>query len=197
MGFLDNTTITVDAILTKVGRQKLSQGEFNIDKFALSDEEIDYNLYDVNHPNGTDYYGAVIENMNLMEAMPNKTGFMSHLVNTSVADAQLNIETLTHTDVDAGAIVPITPTTTGAPSENYTFTIGNTNIVKFRNHSGLVTLVGPGALLRAQEFGNPTPNATTIVTVTGIDSGLAAIVSITVNTSDGSIGDGDNNDDEQ
>jgi len=196
MGFLDNTTITVDAILTKVGRQKLSQGEFNIDQFALSDEEIDYTLYDVNHPNGTDSYGAVIENMNLMEAMPNKTGFMSHLVNTSVADAQLNIETLTHTDVDAGAIVTITPTTTGAPSENYTFTIGNTNIVRFRNHYGLVTLVGPGALLRAQEFGNPTPNATTIVTVTGIDSGLAAIVSITVNTSDGSIGDGDNNDDE-
>ena len=183
MGILDSSTLTVDAILTKQGRQRLALGTFNITKFALSDEEIDYNLYDVNHPNGTDYYGAVIENMNLMEAMPNKTGFMSHLVNTSVADAQLNIETLTHTDVDAGAIVPITPTTTGAPSENYTFTIGNTNIVKFRNHSGLVTLVGPGALLRAQEFGNPTPNATTIVTVTGIDSGLAAVVSITVNTS--------------
>ena len=197
MGILDSSTLTVDAILTKQGRQRLALGTFNITKFALSDEEIDYNLYDVNHPNGTDYYGAVIENMNLMEAMPNKTGFMSHLVNTSVADAQLNIETLTHTDVDAGAIVPITPTTTGAPSENYTFTIGNTNIVRFRNHYGLVTLVGPGALLRAQEFGNPTPNATTIVTVTGIDSGLAAVVSITVNTSDGSIGDGDNNDDEQ
>jgi hypothetical protein len=183
MGILDSSTLTVDAILTKQGRQRLALGTFNITKFALSDEEIDYNLYDVNHPNGTDYYGAVIENMNLMEAMPNKTGFMSHLVNTSVADAQLNIETLTHTDVDAGAIVTITPTTTGAPSENYTFTIGNTNIVKFRNHSGLVTLVGPGVLLRAQEFGNPTPNATTIVIVTGIDSGLAAVVSITVNTS--------------
>ncbi len=200
MGFLDNTTITVDAILTKVGRQKLSQGEFNIDKFALSDEEIDYTLYDVNHPNGTDSYGAVIENMNLMEAIPNRTGFMSHLIHDSLTGAQIYIENLNINNITPPTHITIDPSTIGggsATGENYTFTIGNTNIVKFRNHYGLVTLVGPGALLRAQEFGNPTPNATTIVTVTGIDSGLAAVVSITVNTSDGSIGDGDNNDDEQ
>ena len=70
MGFLDNSTITVDAILTKTGRQKLSQGTFSITRYALSDEEIDYTLYDVNHPNGTDSYGTVIENMNLLEAVP-------------------------------------------------------------------------------------------------------------------------------
>ena len=41
MGFLDNSTITVDAILTKRGREILSQGgNFNITKFALSDEEV-------------------------------------------------------------------------------------------------------------------------------------------------------------
>ena len=48
MGFLDNSSITVDAILTKRGRQILSQGgDFTITKFSLSDEEIDYTLYDV------------------------------------------------------------------------------------------------------------------------------------------------------
>ena len=63
MGFLDNSTVTVDAILTKRGRQILSQGgNFNITKFALSDEEIDYTLFDETHPNGTDSYGTVIEN---------------------------------------------------------------------------------------------------------------------------------------
>ena len=41
MGFLDNTSITVDAILTKTGRERLSQGTFQITKFSLSDEEID------------------------------------------------------------------------------------------------------------------------------------------------------------
>ena len=35
MGFLDNTTITVDAILTKKGREKLARNEFKITKFAL------------------------------------------------------------------------------------------------------------------------------------------------------------------
>ena len=46
MGFLDNTTITVDAILTKVGRRKLSAGTFNITRYALSDEAVDYTLYE-------------------------------------------------------------------------------------------------------------------------------------------------------
>ena len=65
MGFLDNTTTTVDAILTKKGRELLARGqnEFNITKYALADDEVDYNLWDTSHPNGTNFYGAVIENM--------------------------------------------------------------------------------------------------------------------------------------
>ena len=53
MGFLDNTSITVDAILTKKGRELLARGqnEFKITKFALADDEVDYNLYDTSHPN--------------------------------------------------------------------------------------------------------------------------------------------------
>ena len=80
MGFLDNSSITVDAILTKRGREILSQGgDLNIVKFALSDEEVDYTLYDVTHPNGTDSYGAVIENMSLLEATTARTNFRSFL----------------------------------------------------------------------------------------------------------------------
>ena len=65
MGVLDNTSVTVDAILTKKGREKLAKGEgqFRITKFALGDDEIDYNLYDVTHPNGSNFYGEAIENM--------------------------------------------------------------------------------------------------------------------------------------
>ena len=75
MGVLDNTTITVDAILTKKGRELLAQGEgkFKITKFALADDEIDYGLYDITHPNGSNFYGAAIENMNLLEAIPNQS----------------------------------------------------------------------------------------------------------------------------
>ena len=46
MGYLDNTSITVDAILTNKGRELLAQGgtSFNITQFALGDDEIDYTL---------------------------------------------------------------------------------------------------------------------------------------------------------
>ena len=52
MGFLDNTSITVDAVLTKKGRELLAKGQnqFNITKFALADDDVDYRLWDVTHP---------------------------------------------------------------------------------------------------------------------------------------------------
>ena len=70
MGFLNNTVVTVDAVLTKKGRELLAKGQnqFNITKFALADDDVDYRLWDVTHPNGSDFYGAVIENMPLTEA---------------------------------------------------------------------------------------------------------------------------------
>ena len=191
MGFLDNSTITVDAILTKVGRRKLSAGTFNITRYALSDEEIDYTLYDVSHPNGTDSYGAVIENMNLLEALPIRNNFMSYLVHESLAGATLHISTLNYTNVDANTDIIISPTTIGAPTENYSFTIANRSIVRFKDLPALQTTAGAQAKLLAQQFGTPTPSATTTVAVTGIDSGLVGIVTITVNTFVGASGDVD------
>ena len=190
MGFLDNTTITVDAILTKVGRRKLSAGTFNITRYALSDEEIDYTLYDVSHPNGTDSYGTVIENMNLLEAVPIRDNFMSYLVNESPAGATLNISPLNHTSVDYPSNIPLNPQTIGGPtSENYNFTIANRNVVRFKGQPGLTTKTGTAVILAAQQFGTPSPSATTTVTVTGVESGLVAIVTITVNTYVGAAGD--------
>tara|TARA_Y100000593_G_scaffold94762_1_gene195797 strand:- start:1171 stop:1848 length:678 start_codon:yes stop_codon:yes gene_type:complete len=78
MAYLDNTSITVDAILTKKGRERLAEGRqnFQITQFALSDDEIDYTLWDAKHPLGSNYYGAVIENMPLLEAFPDETQVM-------------------------------------------------------------------------------------------------------------------------
>lgn len=75
MGYLNNQTVTVDAILTKKGRELLAKGRsaFNITQFAVADDEIDYSLYDVAHPLGTEYYGSAIENMPLIEASPDET----------------------------------------------------------------------------------------------------------------------------
>ena len=65
MGYLNNSVVTVDAILTKKGRELLARGDgsFRISQFALADDEIDYTLYNTSHPSGSAYYGEAIENM--------------------------------------------------------------------------------------------------------------------------------------
>jgi hypothetical protein len=80
MGYLNNTVVTVDAILTDVGRQLLAQqnGQFRITQFALADDEIDYTLYNPTHPSGSAYYGQAIDNMPLLEAFPQATQTMKY-----------------------------------------------------------------------------------------------------------------------
>jgi len=79
MGYLDNTTVTVEAILTKKGREILSKGgTINISKFALADDEVDYGLWQADHPLGTNYYGTIIENMPVIEATPDETQIMRY-----------------------------------------------------------------------------------------------------------------------
>jgi len=80
MRYLDNTKVTADVVLTKLGREKLSEGagQFQIVKFAVADDEIDYRLWDPANSNGTAYYGAAIENMSVVEANPNETKTMRH-----------------------------------------------------------------------------------------------------------------------
>ena len=69
MGFLDNSSITVDAVLTKKGREILKNGgNLNITSFTLSDTGVDYTLWNVDHPSGSAYYGEAIENLPMLEA---------------------------------------------------------------------------------------------------------------------------------
>lgn len=75
MGYLNNAVVTVDAILTTKGRELLARGDgsFKITQFALADDEIDYTLYNPTHPSGSAFYGQALENMPLLEAMPQAT----------------------------------------------------------------------------------------------------------------------------
>ena len=75
MGYLDNSSVTVDAILTLKGRELLAKGgnAFSITQFAVGDDEIDYSLWNPDHPLGTSYYGTIIENMPVTEAVPDET----------------------------------------------------------------------------------------------------------------------------
>tara|TARA_B100000902_G_scaffold331053_1_gene328299 strand:- start:1057 stop:1728 length:672 start_codon:yes stop_codon:yes gene_type:complete len=77
MGILDNDTVIVDAILTKLGRNKLRQGQpLGITQYAFGDTGVDYNLYNPDHPSGSDAYGAAITSLPQLEAVPDDDVFM-------------------------------------------------------------------------------------------------------------------------
>ena len=77
MGILNNDTVIVDAILTKLGRDKLRQGQpLGITQYAFGDTGVDYNLYNPNHPSGSDAYGQAITSLPQLEAVPDDDVFM-------------------------------------------------------------------------------------------------------------------------
>ena len=82
MGYLNNSIVTVDAILTTKGRELLAKGGFNITQFSLADDEIDYTLYNPSHPSGSAFFGEAIANMPLLEAFPQETQMMKYKLTT-------------------------------------------------------------------------------------------------------------------
>ena len=144
MAYLDNTTITVDAILTKKGRERLASGGksvngFHITQFALADDEIDYSLWDPTHPNGSAYYGSVIENTPLMEAVSDETQIMRSklltlpkgtpkvpLIDVGLDLGSTGMITLTVTQNTEVTLSPVTANIAGADQTlGYTFILHN------------------------------------------------------------------------
>jgi hypothetical protein len=126
MGFLNNTVVTVDAILTRKGRELLAKndGSFRITQFALADDEIDYTLYNPNHPSGSSFFGQAIDNMPLLEAFPDETQVMKYLLTTLPrGTAKLPILDLGYTTIslNQGASLAITPQTLNYLSGTNTF----------------------------------------------------------------------------
>jgi hypothetical protein len=134
MGYLSNTELTVDAILTKKGREKLAAGQgLNITQFALADDEIDYSLYEPAHPLGTSFYDVAIKNMPVLEANPDETQVMKYKLVT------LPKNTTRIPLVEFGPVsIPVTqrsgevalsPTTSGGGNRSlgYTLVLANKN----------------------------------------------------------------------
>tara|TARA_Y100000592_G_C5482091_1_gene326324 strand:+ start:12064 stop:12753 length:690 start_codon:yes stop_codon:yes gene_type:complete len=116
MGYLDNSSITVDAVLTKRGRELLARndGSFKITQFALADDEIDYSLFNEDHPNGSQFAGEAIENMPVLEAFPDGNNIMIHkLVTLPRGTTKLPIVTanISKIQISLGATVNVNPTT--------------------------------------------------------------------------------------
>jgi hypothetical protein len=151
MGYLNNQLVTVDAILTKKGRELLAKGDgtFKITQFALSDDEIDYTLYNPEHPSGSAFYGEAIENMPLLEAFPDETQIMKYKLTTlprGTAKMPLISLGLESIKLRQTANLQITPQTlnyldgnrTSEPS-GYVFTISDARLMSSFVATGLDT----------------------------------------------------------
>ena len=211
MGYLDNTSITVDAILTKRGRELLARGDgsFNITQFALADDEIDYTLFNENHPNGSQYYGEAIENMPLLEAIPDENNIMIHkLVTLPRGTTKLPIVTanISKIQLSLGASTTVSPNTLNfqglanvVEAGGYLATIADRRLLvafegiggeaatttarPFSNSALSETIRGSSFSLTAINsttlFGDNTKLLTTL-TIEGIDSGARTTIPVEI-----------------
>ena len=213
MGYLNNQIVTVDAILTKKGRELLAKGDgsFVIDRFALSDDEVDYTLYNPNHPSGSAYYGEAIENMPLLEAFPDETQMMKYKLvslprGTAVMPTIQVPDSLTIVNGSPFSIAPVTINYNNqdAPENSgYQFTISDSRVFgSFTGTEGAEvtggntqTVITNGTAVSATVLGTqcsgistsvPTlftnnPSLFATLTIIGLDSGARAQIPVTIN----------------
>jgi hypothetical protein len=151
MAILNPAYVTVDAILTTKGRQLLARndGSFQITQFSLADDEIDYTLYNPNHPSGSAYYGEAIENMPVIEAFPEDTQMMRYkLVTLPRGTSRLPVINVGYNSISLrqGASLTITPQTLnylGATStfeaNGYIVTISDSRLLSAFAGAGITT----------------------------------------------------------
>ena len=205
MAYINNETITVNAVLTKKGRELLaSQGGLNISSFALSDDEIDYSLYQPNHPRGSNFYDIAIRNTPVLEPFTDETQVLKYkLVTlasgvTSIPTISLGQSAITVDKTYKGEIIII-------PSTNPSFntTLGYTAILSNKSigtligeelpQSANVTIpsflgdvasstsqVAIGLRFRFIPNGSLTSNLTTRLTVIGNESGGSVSIPVSV-----------------
>lgn len=149
MAILDNTYVTIDAVLTRKGRELLARndGSFQITQFSLADDEIDYTLYNPTHPSGSAFYGEAIEKMPLIEAFPDENQIMRYkLATLPRGTSKMPVLNLGYTSISIkqGASLTITPQTLnylGATStfeaNGYTMTVGDVRLLSTFNTTGI------------------------------------------------------------
>ena len=207
MGFLNNTNITVDAVLTKKGRELLAKGEnqFNITKFALADDEVDYRLWDVTHPNGSDFYGNVIESMPLLEAFPDE----NHVMRYKLVTLPKSTQAMPILEVAQSAVILrrlnsvsiINPSTQNGSDDTlgYTFILHNQSVARLRVRAGAqvsaggttvpffldeddlpnsISVVGKSVEIRPKRL---TRTQTTQLTIVGNETAATTTINLTVN----------------
>ena len=200
MGYLNNSVVTVDAILTKKGRELLAKGDgsFRITQFALGDDEIDYTLYNPTHPSGSAFYGQAIENMPLLEAFPDEQQIMKYkLVTLPRGTAKMPILDLGYSAITLkqGSSISITPQTLNYlgdgqlfETSGYSATIGDVRTMSTFNATGIDTpsaqaanqTVTMGTNVSKTVVGTSiTLKATTVNTLFGSNNALYTTITVT------------------
>ena len=106
MGILDNDTVIVDAILTKLGRQKLANGQpLGVTQYAFGDTGVDYTLYNADHPSGSDSYGSAITSLPMLEAVPDDNVFLRFKL---YGEGERNVQNFSFITITSGTSVTIT-----------------------------------------------------------------------------------------
>ena len=105
MGLLDNDTVIVDAILTKLGRQKLANGQpLGISQYAFGDTGVDYTLYNAGHPSGSSNYGSAITSLPMLEAVPDDNVFLRFRL---YGEGERNVQNFSFITATSGTSVTI------------------------------------------------------------------------------------------
>ena len=140
MAYLNNNILTVNAVLTKKGREILAKtGGLNITAFALADDEIDYTQFNPNHPLGSAYYDIAIRNTPIMEPITDESQSMKYKLVT-LNDGITSVPTISV----AQSVITVDRDYTGeiliSPSTNptYNVTLGYTAILANKNVGTLV-----------------------------------------------------------
>ena len=177
MSYLSSTSVVVDAILTKKGRELLSRndGSFRITQFSLADDEIDYTLYNPNHPSGSAFYGEAIEAMPIIQAYPNDTEIMKYKhITLPRGTAKIPVLDLGYTaiTIKQGASLAITPQTLNYLGATSTF-----------EQSGYVATIGDVRTMSSfNGVGINTPEATSLNSTTTIGTNVSkTVIGTTIN----------------
>lgn len=200
MGYINQTAVVIDAVLTKKGRELLSRndGSFKLTQYALADDEIDYTMYNPTHPSGSAFYGEAIERTPLLEAFPDDSQIMKYkLITLPRGTSKLPILDIGYSNIilKQGASLSITPQTLnylGAVStfeqSGYTATINDVRVLSNFTGVGINTpeanslnnQVTLGTNVSKTVIGTSINlTATTINTLFGANTSLTTLIIIT------------------
>lgn len=206
MAYINNEIVTVDAVLTKKGRELLAaRGGLNITSFALSDDEMDYRLYQPNHPQGSAYYDLALRNTPVFEAFTDETQVMKYkLVTLASGVTSIPVISLGQTSIDVDRDYKGEVTVVPSTNPTYNTTLGYTAILSNKNSGTVIgeqlqanvtatipTFIGDASSTTAQVAvglrfrfvpnSALTQTLSTTLTIVGNESGGSVSIPVTVN----------------